>query len=102
MHRRFVTLAPGAAVLFFTAMMAAAPLTQDHRHPAPGAPAAGPMTGLGSHHHKIQTTSPQAQRLFDQGLVLVYGFNHDQAIRLFQRAAELDPRAPMPFWGIAL
>ena len=34
--------------------------------------------------------------------MLVYGFNHGQAIRLFQRAAELDPRAPMPLWGIAL
>src|SRR5439155_21398993 len=38
----------------------------------------------------------------DQGLTLVYGFNHGQAIRLFQRAAELDPKAPMPLWGIAL
>ena len=34
--------------------------------------------------------------------MLVYGFNHGQAIRLFQRAAELDPNAPMPLWGIAL
>ena len=61
-----------------------------------------PMAGLGTHHHRIATTSPEAQRLFDQGLALVYGFNHGQAIRLFQRAAELDPRAPMPLWGIAL
>jgi tetratricopeptide (TPR) repeat protein len=60
------------------------------------------MAGLGNHHHKIATTSPEAQRLFDQGLTLVYGFNHGQAIRLFERAAELDPRAPMPLWGIAL
>ena len=60
------------------------------------------MAGLGAHHHKIATTSTEAQRLFDQGLTLVYGFNHGQAIRMFQRAAELDPRAPMPLWGIAL
>jgi tetratricopeptide (TPR) repeat protein len=60
------------------------------------------MSGLGTHHHRISTKSPEAQRLFDQGLVLVYGFNHGQAIRLFQRAAELDPNAPMPLWGIAL
>ena len=60
------------------------------------------MTGLGSHHHRITTSNSQAQRLFDQGLVLVYGFNHGQAIRMFQRAAELDPKAPMPLWGIAL
>ena len=61
-----------------------------------------PLTGLGTHHHRIATTSTEAQTLFDQGLVLVYGFNHAQAIQLFQRASELDPRAPMPLWGIAL
>jgi len=75
---------------------------QDHRHEAAGAGAVQPMAGLGTYHHRITTRSPQAQRLFDQGLVLVYGFNHGQAIRLFQRAAELDPYAPMPLWGIAL
>jgi tetratricopeptide (TPR) repeat protein len=76
---------------------------QGHQHPtATQSAAVRPMTGLGTHHHKIATTSAEAQRLFDQGLVLVYGFNHGQAIRLFQRAAELDPRAPMPLWGIAL
>jgi tetratricopeptide (TPR) repeat protein len=74
-----------------------------HQHQA-AAPAAAvrPLTGLGAHHHRIATTSAEAQTLFDQGLVLVYGFNHGQAIQLFQRAAELDPRAPMPLWGIAL
>src|SRR6202022_1841233 len=51
---------------------------------------------------KSGATRPAGQRVFDQGLVLVYGFNHGQAIRLFQRAAELDPKAPMPLWGIAL
>lgn len=80
---------------------ATAASAQDHQHAAP-AGAAGPMTGLGSHHHRISTRSPEAQRLFDQGLTLLYGFNHGQAIRLFHRAAELDPTAPMPLWGIAL
>src|SRR4030095_12769509 len=75
---------------------------QSHQHtPASGEPVR-PMSGLGTHHHRISTKSPEAQRLFDQGLVLVYGFNHGQAIRMFQRAAELDPRAPMPLGGIAL
>jgi tetratricopeptide (TPR) repeat protein len=78
-------------------------LAQTHQH-GPAAPAAPvtPMTGLGPHQHRIATTSGEAQRLFNQALTLVYGFNHGQAIRLFQRAAELDPRAPMPLWGIAL
>ena len=75
---------------------------QDHQHEAAGAGVAQPMAGLGTYHHRITTRSPRAQRLFDQGLVLVYGFNHGQAIRLFERAAELDPNAPMPLWGIAL
>ncbi|MBI3795370.1 MAG: hypothetical protein HY268_00160 [Deltaproteobacteria bacterium] len=60
------------------------------------------MSGLGQHHHPITTTNPEAQRFFDQGFALVYGFNHDEAVRSFQRAAELDPQAAMPWWGIAL
>jgi tetratricopeptide (TPR) repeat protein len=88
-----------------TAVLLALVLAQApaHQHEA-AAPAAAvrPLTGLGTHHHRIATTSAEAQTLFDQGLVLVYGFNHGQAIQLFQRAAELDPRAPMPLWGIAL
>ena len=43
-----------------------------------------------------------AQKFFDQGLALIFGFNHDEAARLFARAAELDPKSPMPHWGIAL
>jgi tetratricopeptide (TPR) repeat protein len=39
--------------------------------------------------------------MFDQGFVLVYAFNHEEAVRSFQRAAELDPKAAMPHWGIA-
>ena len=60
------------------------------------------MPGLGHHHHPITTSSAEAQRFFDQGLTLVYPFNHEEAGRSFQRSAELDPEAPMPHWGIAL
>jgi len=96
--QRHCAIAAVAAVL-----TTATPWGQGHQHqPAVSSTPVRPMTGLGTHHHKIATTSAEAQRLFDQGLVLVYGFNHGQAIRLFQRAAELDPRAPMPLWGIAL
>ena len=58
--------------------------------------------GLGNYHHPITTKSAEAQIYFDQGLTLLYGFNHDEAARYFQRAAELDPEAAMPYWGIAL
>jgi tetratricopeptide (TPR) repeat protein len=57
---------------------------------------------LGSLHHSITTTSEQAQRYFDQGLRFVYAFNHEEAIRSFEAAADWDPEAPMPYWGIAL
>ncbi len=42
---------------------------------------------MGSLHHAIATSNPEAQRFFDQGLTLVYAFNHDEAIRSFRRAA---------------
>lgn len=57
---------------------------------------------LGTLHHPITTTSELAQRYFDQGLRLVYAFNHEEAIRSFEEAAKHDPNAPMPYWGIAL
>ncbi|MGH7217766.1 MAG: hypothetical protein ACREIG_11065 [Nitrospiraceae bacterium] len=57
---------------------------------------------LGSLHHPISTTSEQAQRYFDQGLRLVYAFNHEEAIRSFEAAVDWDPEAAMPYWGIAL
>jgi hypothetical protein len=59
-------------------------------------------TNLGSHYKRISTQAPAAQQYFDQGLRLVYGFNHVEAIRSFTHAAELDPTCAMCFWGIAL
>lgn len=61
-----------------------------------------PYPGLGDYHFPITTTNAEAQLYFDQGIRLLYGFNHDEAARYFRRAAELDPRAPMPYWGVAL
>src|SRR4051794_31515852 len=60
------------------------------------------LEGLGTHTHSIATKSDVAQKFFDQGLALIFGFNHDEAARLFARAAELDSQSPMPHWGIAL
>ena len=57
---------------------------------------------LGSYHQTITTSSPQAQTYFDQGLRLVYGFNHLEAQRAFREAARLDPACAMCSWGIAL
>lgn len=60
------------------------------------------LPGLGERHHPISTTNPQAQAFFDQGLMLVFAFNREEAVRAFRRASELDPNAAMPYWGIAL
>lgn len=57
---------------------------------------------LGSLHHEITTSSEGAQKFFDQGLRLVYAFNHEEAIAAFTEASRLDPDAPMPYWGVAL
>lgn len=75
---------------------------QHDAHAPAAAPPATLMDGLGRLHHPIATRNAEAQRFFDQGLTLVYGFNHDEAVRSFRRAAELDPASPMPHWGIAL
>ena len=60
------------------------------------------MAGLGGLHHPVSTKDREAQQFFDQGLKLVYAFNHDEAHRSFQRAAELDPKLAMAWWGVAL
>lgn len=56
---------------------------------------------LGNYHHPVTTQNPEAQKFFDQGLNLMYGFNHDEAVRSFQHAAKLDPQMAMAYWGIA-
>lgn len=60
------------------------------------------MQGMGHHHHAISTKSPEAQRFFDQGITLVFAFNHEEAAQAFRRAAELDPQSAMALWGVAL
>lgn len=90
--------------LFVTILPFAFALAQGHDEHA-AAPPEKPavlMEGMGNLHHPIATSSPEAQKFFDQGLTLMYGFNHAEAIHSFQRAAELDPTAAMPLWGIAL
>jgi len=92
MHARPCALATAA-------LLAAAPI-----HAQPAAPAADsvPLFGdLGTLHHAV-TASPAAQRYFDQGLRLMYGFNHEEAINSFRQGLRLDPRCAMCHWGIAI
>ena len=60
------------------------------------------LEGLGDHHVPVTTDSAMAQRYFDQGMVLAYGFNHAEAERSFREAARIDPGCAMAWWGVAL
>ena len=85
------------ALVVFSVCVAA--VAQHEMHS--GAKPATLMSGLGDLHHPVSTSNPQAQQFFDQGLRLIYAFNHDEAGHSFKRAAELDPKLAMAYWGIA-
>ena len=97
-------------LLPFAAMALAAPALAQHEGHAPPprasvadwAKGAQLFDGLGGFHRPITTTSPEAQRYFDQGMRLVWAFNHDEAARSFARAAEIDPKCASCYWGVAL
>jgi tetratricopeptide (TPR) repeat protein len=60
------------------------------------------LDGMGTVHLPITTSSAEAQRFFDQGVAQMHSFWAREAERSFLQAAELDPSAPMPYWGIAM
>jgi tetratricopeptide (TPR) repeat protein len=60
------------------------------------------FNNLGNYHRPIATKSPLAQRYFDQGMILFYGFESGEAIRSFQEATRLDQTCAMCYWGLAL
>jgi tetratricopeptide (TPR) repeat protein len=68
------------------------------RSPVPTVPL---YDNLGGHHHEISTSSPEAQKYFDQGVRLSYAFNHGEAIRAFKQAIAIDGSCAMCFWGVA-
>ncbi len=60
------------------------------------------LNGLGAHSHIVSTENVDAQRYFNQGLVLSFAFNHAESIRSFKAAQRLDPNCAMCYWGEAL
>ena len=68
----------------------------------PSEPIAPLFDNLGNHHFEISTSNPDAQIFFDQGMRLMYAFNHAEAHRSFREAARLDPACAMAFWGQAI
>ncbi|GAA4471025.1 hypothetical protein GCM10023189_60780 [Nibrella saemangeumensis] len=57
------------------------------------------LKGLDGIHFPITTQNPEAQRYFDQGLMLAYGFNHAEAARSFFEATRLDSSCAACYWG---
>ena len=92
-------------VLFTVLCSASAVVGADHDHHAATkatTQGAAYQAELGKLHHPVSTQNADAQQAFDQGLTLVYAFNHDEAINSFKRALALDPKLAMAHWGIAL
>jgi tetratricopeptide (TPR) repeat protein len=87
-------------VLLLSSVVALGQHAHSHDDNGKGSAAALPQTG--DYAFPVATQSQEAQRFFSAGMALIYGFNHDEAQRLFRRAAELDPASPMPHWGMAL
>src|ERR1700752_1458499 len=56
---------------------------------------------LGPYSRNITTSSPEAQLWFDRGLNWLFGFNHGEAIKCFQRALDCDSECAMAHWGVA-
>ena len=96
-----IALCTAASVALAACGSVSAPPTPPPAATAPPAAAPPPPLSFGQHHHPIRTSNPEAQKMFDQGLAQAFGFNHEAAIRSFERAAELDPAAAMPHWGKA-
>ena len=57
------------------------------------------FAGMSDFNHPITTSDPYAQRYFNQGMVLAFGFNHAESVRAFKAAQALDPECAMCFWG---
>ncbi len=84
------------------ALIAVPALAQDG-HGAHASTADVPLyDNLGTHRYQVTTRVPRAQAYFDQGLRLYYAFNHAEAIRAFDKAAQLDPACAMCHWGSAI
>ena len=117
-HLRFARLAAlGAVLVLVSACHRDTPKPEGHAEHAatatatdgkpladvqPDGTTAPLLHGIGPLHVPISTKSDQAQKYFDQGFTLMYGFNHAEAIRSFKEAARIDPTCAICWWGVAL
>jgi tetratricopeptide (TPR) repeat protein len=90
-------------ISIFILLLASSAFAQHQNHPpSHDEKEAKLFTGLSDLQHPVSTKNAEAQKYFNQGLALLYAFNHDEAARSFQHAAELDANLAMAYWGIAL
>lgn len=68
---------------------------------ARGAETVPRLSGLGTYRMDAETREPIAQRWFDQGLAMAYGFNAAESARAFRAATRADPRCALCWWGLA-
>lgn len=90
--------------LFF-AILLLIPVVALGQHSHGSAKTPTPVTleaGLGDIDHPVSTSNPEAQKFFNQGLAYIYAFNHEEAVKSFKQAAQLDPQLAMAYWGVAL
>lgn len=99
---RFRSTGLGGAMSLALALIAPAPAIAQHEGHGPSPAGAVWTSSYKGLSHPTSTRNVEAQRLFDQGLLLVYAFNHDAAIDCFRKAASVDPGFAMAYWGIAL
>lgn len=88
---------PGDAMLMKMTLPPVPPMLEQKGDKS-GAPL---FAGYGDHHHSITTSNPKTQAYFDQGVRMLFAFNHPEAIRSFREAARLDPNCAMCWWGVA-
>jgi tetratricopeptide (TPR) repeat protein len=96
--KRFHTLAlSGMALAALAVATAWAQLAEPQPAPAP----TDDYYDIGDFHYATSTRSPAAQLWFDRGLAMCFGFNHEEAVRCFERALAEDPTLAMALWGVA-
>jgi tetratricopeptide (TPR) repeat protein len=91
-----------AALVLISQSLLTGAYARQHEHQSKPSDQPALIQGLGNVTHRVSTGRPEAQRFFDQGLALSYAFNHEEAGRSFMRAADVDPKLAMAYWGIAL
>ncbi len=92
---------PAALLTLATLLIASAPAfaspAQQHDHTAAsGVSSVCTASRFGKVHHPVNTSNPQAQRLFEQAMALDYGFNHDQAEQCFREPPARSETCPWP------